>query len=313
MKRKVILAFATLMAMLIFQTSSIRVQSHIVAPLESGLSGDPGQTTCVHCHSDITNGVIKNSQFILKIASDSAGLVGSSNIVTASSTYAPRCTQWVSIQLLGMNTNSPGNTPRQGFQLTALRANDSMAGAFIIVDPHTTTQTIAGNPPFQPALHGPVTYVSHFHADSATSTWYFKWTAPDSGAGPVTFYYTGNLGNGDATYNGDSIFIGSVTLAAGTPCAPNGIANVSGNIHSASVYPVPFANTLNTDLYLNAPSHLSITLMSMEGQSIRQLYDGAATLGQFSRSFEIGDLSAGIYFVKVQSGNDLKVIKVLKY
>jgi hypothetical protein len=247
----------------------------------------------------------------LKIASDSAGLVGSANIVNGSSTYAPRCTQWISIELLGTNTNSPGNIPKQGFQFTALRANDSMAGSFTLVDPKTTKETSASS--YQPVLHGPVTYVSHFRADSSSHVWYFKWTAPDSGAGPVTFYYTGNLGNGDNTYNGDSIFLGQVTLAAGTPCAPNGIANVAGNIHSASVYPVPFGNNLNTDLYLNAPSHLSITLMSMEGQTIRDLYNANTAQGAFNRSFEIGDLATGIYLVKVQSGNDVKVIKVLKY
>jgi len=311
MKRKFTLALATVMAILIFQTTSFKVQSHIVMPLEGGLSGDPGQTTCVHCHSDITNGTNRNSQFILKIASDSAGLIGSANIITGSTTYTPHCTQWISLQLLGRNTNSPGNTPKQGFQFTALKANDSMAGSFTLVDIHTAMQTTATA--YQPVLHGPVSYVSHFHADSATSTWYFKWTAPDSGAGPVTFYYAGNLGNGDATYNGDSIFLGSVTLQPGTPCSSTGISDLSANIKSISVYPVPFGNTLITDMYINNASPVSMTLLSMEGQTVRELYSGVAPHGQFSRSFEISDLATGLYLVRVQSGSDVKVIKVLRY
>ena len=312
MKRKLTLAFATLTIILIFQASSFQLKSDSAQPLYGGLSGDPGQTTCVHCHSDITNGITRNSQFILKIASDSAGLIGNANVITGSSTYTPHCTQWISITLLGLNTNAmPTYLPKEGFQFTALKANDSMAGSFTLVDPRTAMETSANA--YQPVLHGPVQYVSHARADSAKRTWYFKWTAPDSVAGPVTFYYTGNLGNGDATYNGDSIFLGQVTLAPGAPCTTNGISDVSGNIHSLSAYPVPFDQTLNTDIYLNTASHLTLTLMSVEGQSVKELYNGSTAQGQFSRSFETGGLPAGIYLLKVQSGNDVKVIKVLRF
>jgi hypothetical protein len=184
-----------------------------------------------------------------------------------------------------------------------------MAGSFEVVDPKTTTQTSVSS--FMPVMYGPVTYMSHRNADSSTHTWYFKWTAPASGS--VTFYYTGNLGNGDGTYNGDSIFVGTATLTPGTSLCTTGLANVPGNIASSNVFPVPFENSLNTDLYLNAPADLTLTLLSMEGQVIRELYKGAASQGQFSRSFEIGNVSPGIYLVNIQSGNDSKVVKVLKY
>jgi hypothetical protein len=314
MKRNFILAFATLLAVVLFQTTSLKLQSHIAQPLEGGLSNDPGQTTCVHCHSDITNGIVRNSQFIIKLSPDSAGLTGNANIVTGTSQYTPGCTQWISIELLGANTNgaSGGLTPDYGFQFTALKAspNDSMAGTFTKVDFKTSMESSVSS--YQPVDYGPVSYMGHKNADT-THVWYFKWTAPDSGSGPVTFYYVGNLGNGDASYNGDSIFIGSVTLSAGTPCISTGISNVSGNIHSVSVYPVPFSQQLNTDMYLNTSGSVSISLLSVEGQTIKELYNNAAApQGHFSKSFNIGDIAAGIYFVRIQSGTDSKVIKVLK-
>ncbi len=310
MKRKFTVVLATMLAMVIFQTTSFKLQSHIAQPLTGGLSGDPGQTTCVHCHSDITNGIARNSQFILKISQDSAGLVGNTNVVTSSSKYTPGYTQWISIELLGANTNSAGHSPNYGFQFTALRAttNDSMAGSFTLVDPKTSMEASVSS--YMPVLYGPVSYVGHKRADS-THVWYFKWTAPDSSAGPVTFYYTGNLGNGDATYNGDSIFIGSVTL---TPGLPSGIDNVAGNINDISVFPVPFDQKLNVDfMTLSSLSHVSLTVLSMGGKVIKELYSGPISSGRFNRSFDAGDLSAGVYLVKVQSGTESKVMKVLKY
>jgi len=321
MKRKLIFAFATLMSVVIFQTSSFRLQSHIVQPLEGGLAGDPGQTTCAHCHSTFGAAIPRNSQFVLRISQTQAGLANDSSIITpANSFYTPNYTQWVSIELLGVNTNAAPATPIFGFQLTALRVTDSMAGRFILVDPKTSLENsfTSYNSPVVSASDT-IWYVAHSHADT-THTWYFKWTAPDSSVGNITFYYSGNLGDGyDVTQQpapplpyGDTIFTGSVTLAHG-PGSTVGIANVAGNIHSASVYPVPFGQLLNADLYLNATSDVSLTLLSIDGQAIKELYNGAAPRGHFSRSFDIGDVASGMYFVRVQSGVYSKVIKVLKY
>jgi len=310
MKRNFTVAALTLLIILIFQTSSFKLESHIVKPLEGGLSGDPNQTNCAHCHSSYGAPTIRNAQFILKISQDSAGLIGNSNIITGSSVYTPGYTQWISIELTGQNTNNAPATPDFGFQFTALSANDSMAASFTLVDPKTSMETSASS--FnQPVLNGPVSYVGHANADT-THIWYFKWTAPDSTAGPVTFYYAGNLGNGDVTSNNDTIFLGSATLNPG-PSSTLGINNLSGNIHSISVYPVPFSNKLNADLYLSAPSDLSVTLLSLEGQSVKELYSGAAPQGHFSRSFDIADIAAGVYLVRVQSGTDIQVQKVMKY
>ena len=322
MKRKLTIVLATLFTIFVFQISSLTLQSHIVRPLEGGLANDPGQTNCVHCHYTY-NAFARNSQFVLTISLDSAGLSNDSNIITPSHNfYTPHHTQWVSLNLLGTNTNAAPDSPYYGFQLTALTANDSMAGRFTLVDPYTSLQnsTTSYNPPVVSATDT-IWYVGHSNPGRLHTihTWYFLWSAPDSSAGPVTFYYTGNLGNGyDISQQpappspyGDSIFTGQVTLYPG-PSSTVGIKNISSNINSFVIYPVPFDSKLNADIYLNASSDITITLMSTDGRDIKQLYTGRAPHGHFSRTFDIEDISAGIYFVRVMSGPDTKVIKVIK-
>lgn len=296
MKRSFPIVLGALLALVIFQISSLRLQSHIIRPLTGGLANDPNESSCVSCHQ---YGVFNDpNRIIVRLSNDSAGLANSSSIVSNTSQYTPNYTQWVSVELVGAN----GNNPDYGFQFTALKsANDSMAGSFSLINTHNTSMET------DPAsVTGVRNYVGHANA-SSNKVWVFRWSTPDTGN--VTFYYNGNFGNGDNQTTGDSIFHGSFTLTRGLP---SGISNVS-NIHAVSVYPVPFAQTLNADLYLNASSPLTITLLSMEGQAIKELYSGSAAQGRFSRSFEIGDISAGVYFVKIQSGNDAKVIKVLKF
>jgi hypothetical protein len=333
MKRNLIVVFATLLAIVLFQTSSFKLQSHVEFAPSGGLAGDPGQANCAACHGEYSP-VTRNSQFILRIAPDSAGIANDSSIITPTNNkYTPNHPNWIYLNLTGANTNfapASADSTYYGFQFTALKAapNDSMAGSFTLVDPaYTALQT--GPYGAFPALYGPVSYVSHKNGNPGScthgpNTWLFVWNAPDSSTGPVTFYYSGNLGNGYpfsaqplpsnvvSGAPGDSIFLGSVTLYPGPP-STLGIADVAGNIHALSVYPVPFSDRLNANLYLNTPSTVSITLLSIDGQAIKELYDGVTPQGHFSRSFEIGGVAAGMYFVRVQSGTDTKVIKVLKY
>jgi len=197
-----------------------------------------------------------------------------------------------------------------------------MAGNFTLLDPFTSMQTnaftqIGGRTPVPAA--DTIYYVGHNNPNFVhfIQKWYFIWNAPDSSAGPVTFYYAGNMGNGNrqadiSLSNTDSIFVGSVTLTPGA-ASTVGISNVAHDIEAVSVFPTPFSDQLNANLYLGNPSNVSITLLSIDGQVVRDLYYGAAAQGHFSRSFDLGGISAGMYFVKVQSGTDSKVVKVLKY
>ena len=91
--------FSAFFIFFIFQTNSLKLISNSAQPPTPGLSDDPGQTTCNHCHAGTTR--MDATKFTLKLSPDSAGLIGSANVVTASTQYIPDSTQWVSLELNG--------------------------------------------------------------------------------------------------------------------------------------------------------------------------------------------------------------------
>ena len=296
MKRNLAIIFSVLFIFAILQMSSLSLRSNSAQPpLGFGYAGDPGQTTCNHCHvgSTITDG----TKFTIKLSPDSAGLVGPAHIVTALTQYIPDSTEWISIQLNGTN----GATPKYGFQLTALDSLNNLAGTFTLTNPAKTSTEFIGGTGRR--------YVGHKNADMNTTAWSFKWKAPHSGR--VTFYYTGNIANGDGHENtpGDSVFQSNSMITAGPVL---GIADMSPNISAANVFPVPFSHDLYTELSLDKTGPLAITLMSLEGAVIKVLYDGEAIQGKFRKSFDLSGVAAGAYFVRMQSGSSQKVIKIIK-
>jgi hypothetical protein len=295
MKRTLAIVSSVLFLLIIFQTSSLRLTSNSAQPPTPGLSNDPGQTTCNHCH--VGNTLIDPGKFTIKLSPDSAGLVGTANVVTSSTQYIPDSTEWVSVELHGTN----GITPKYGFQLTALDSVNNLAGTFTLTNTAKTS--------FQNSAATGRKYVGHKNANGTTTAWSFKWKAPHSG--PVTLYYAGNIANGDGVENvaGDSVFASSATITAGPVVI--GIADLSP-VTSLSAYPMPFSHTLSLEMSLNNAAPLSISLVSMQGEVVRELYNGDGAQGKFDKSFDIADIASGVYLLKIGSNSSSRVIKVMK-
>ena len=181
MRRNAAVVFSAFFIFFIFQTNSLKLISNSAQPPTPGLSDDPGQTTCNHCHAGTTR--MDATKFTLKLSPDSAGLIGSANVVTASTQYIPDSTQWVSLELNGTN----GSTPKYGFQLTALDSLGNLAGTFTLTNTTNTSSQFSGATGRR--------YVGHKNASMTTTAWSFKWKAPHTGK--VIFYYCGNIANGD--------------------------------------------------------------------------------------------------------------------
>jgi hypothetical protein len=321
MKRNLTIVLGSFVVFFALITFSFKVQSDIVEPPSGGLANDPGQSNCAACHSNYGPPIARNSQFVIRIAPDSAGLSNDSSIINGSNNfYTPNHPNWVSFYLTGVNTNFATDSAYYGFQFTALKTDSSMAGSFTLVDPNTSSQSspYAGFTFY----NGPRSYVSHYNPYQlhTINTWHFVWNAPDSSAGPVTFYYSGNLADGYGLSAqptpplpyGDTIFVGYMTLTPG-PSSALGIANINSAIHYAHLYPVPLSNELTADMYLLSSSYIVMTMLSTDGQIVKELYCGQTPQGQFSQTFDTGDIAAGVYLVRILSGTDSKTIKVLKY
>ena len=162
-------------------------------------AGDPpGNGTCAECHF----GGLNTGDGSLSISAPAAYMPGQQYTIT------------VTLQ-------DPGQT-RWGFELTALTSAFQMAGSLASADTLTKTQVFFLK-----------TYVSHtsnginnqlgtsplpndgtyWQLADGPASWTFRWTAPPSGTGTVTFYAAGNAANGNGT-NGAGDFIYTKTATS---------------------------------------------------------------------------------------------------
>ncbi len=183
--------FLCVSVMAVYSFTSHRTSAFSSGP-PPGQTGAPGETTCVSCH------------FSFPINSGS----GTFAITGLPATYTSA--QEVDITI----TLTQSNRLRYGFQVTALTDSGAPAGTLIVTDA-SRTQLIQGG--------GGRTYIEHTGngvAPSATNqgSWSFRWRAPASSAGRITFYAAGNAANGNFSSDGDFIYTATaVTQPAAQP------------------------------------------------------------------------------------------------
>jgi aldose sugar dehydrogenase len=179
----------------------------------AGYTHAPGELDCSECHTT---------------PAQSSGTI----TVTAPQHYTPGETYDITVTHA---TQDPSRV-RWGFELTALDSTDSKAGTLAPAD--SLTQVVNNSGPF-PSRQ----YVEHAIKDNSDGTfsgqqfgahWTFKWTAPDTDVGPVTFYAAGNQANGDRNSSGDNIYF-TFSTATFQPPAPD--FNVSVSPASRTVTP----------------------------------------------------------------------------
>jgi hypothetical protein len=158
----------------------------------AGVTGAPGEGTCVQCHTGTLN---------------SGG--GSIVIEGVPDQYEPGAEITLTVRVRHPDRR------RWGFQLTALNGNNRGVGTFALVDRSTTrlVEGVAG-------LEGR-TYVEHTSAGTfegeQSGVWQVRWTAPAEDAGLITFYAAGNASNGNNASSGDSIYTTAVVSGTATP------------------------------------------------------------------------------------------------
>ena len=365
---KKILSFLTFMifvGVLFFTTD---ITSHSAAP-PSGSAGDPGAggATCTQggCHSG--NPIADSSQFTL--AMDTAQFATQTPVFSHISTYIPGKTYYVSF------TGNSASAPRFGFQLIAEGVNTAAAGSFTVTDAMHTQLQSGG-------------YMGHKSA-SSYKTWTFKWTAPATNIGDVTFYCAAMNSNNDGTSNGDVVYnfakvlkpqaalppvaafsasplTGTTTTtfhltdastntptnwnwsfspptiiytggtsatsqnpqlifssagtysvklkvlnAAGrdsltktnyiTVTNPNGINDINPYISALDAYPVPMSAQMNVSFDLKESAEMTINLLSIDGSTVKTLYNDKAISGAFKHSFDVSDLALGIYILQIKT------------
>jgi uncharacterized protein (TIGR03437 family) len=168
-----------------------RVGANIGGP-PAALTGAPGEFNCTVCHSEFP-------------VNTGGGAVTITGLPTS---YTPG--QEVNVTV---TVTFAGRT-RFGFQVTALDDSGRQAGTFTVTD-SARTQLLSDNVGGNPRSY--VEHTSGGTSGSGQGSWTFRWTAPATGGGRVTFYAAGNATNSNLNPSGDYIYTTSAAVQAPLP------------------------------------------------------------------------------------------------
>jgi hypothetical protein len=171
--------------------SSLLLLSNSANPPD-GMTGAPGDSLCVECHTQTNtplNGTISVEGFPASI------------------------TPGQSYPLTVINRNTTGDGAKGGFQITILGPFNTKAGEMTNASASSrVTNTFSGRQYFE---HNP----AKTYPDSNVVSWTVDWTAPELEPGStITWYAAGNITNGNFLNSGDKVVTangsGSIVLSA---------------------------------------------------------------------------------------------------
>ncbi len=179
------------------------------------LTGAPGESNCTQCHTG-----------------NDINAAGGSLMLTVPGVYTPGMEYDIVVEL------TRAGQSKWGFQMTALNSIGTRAGTFAISN--ANTQQLEEQDSKQ--------YIEH-KAASGTNRWAFKWTAPSTDVGQITFYAAGNAANNADLALGDYIYTQRATSdspAYDVSLAGVGSLNKTVNTGIETRYTLTVRNTGNS-------------------------------------------------------------------
>lgn len=270
MKKFVLLG--VIVAVAVAQIASITLHSNGIA----GYNNSPNEITCTSCH-------------ITYPLNDTGGNVSIQIPTCLNNNYAVGQTYTVNVK-----TTRPG-LYLFGFSLEALDSTGANAGTFTLINPGTTTllnALVNSNNRTNVTHYGGV-----YGTDSCTFS--FRWTAPATSVGKITFYAAANASNGDGYVDGDYIYTSSKTLY------PD-LATIIGKektVERLSIFP----NPANDRVFIETTSHdiLKIDLRTLSGEHV------FSTNVKERSSISVAGLKDGIYLMTIMAGDRTNIKKIV--
>lgn len=277
--KKLLLVLSGLMSLVILMAFGGTNDFHSTGGAPAGYAGDPsgGNKTCntSGCHTGATVG---NLTGVITSNIPPAGY-------TAGGTYT-----------ITANFVRPGHV-EYGFEISPQNTSGTKLG---------TLANISGT-----QLVGTGKYVTHTSTSisgSGSKTWNFRWTAPATGLGPVTFYGAFNATNNNNNDTGDSIFKSTLIVTE----APAAVNDLYIDNFSLAAFPNPTHDNLNVSFTLSAPSAVEMELIALNGNKIKTLFTENGLNGEVSESFDISSYPKGVYFLRLTVGAKQSLRKVVK-
>jgi hypothetical protein len=242
-------------------------------------TGAPGEGNCIDCHVGVVNA-----------GSGSAGLI-------VASEYVPEDTLdvFVSVDNVGME--------RWGFQITALDGSNQPAGQFVITDALVTQTNTDGGTGRQYVFQ---TSEGTYSGIMDTSLgWAFRWVAPVTGTGDVTFWLNGLAANAAIGASGDSTYAASRTITEAISVGIGDDMTVRPLEFSlAQNYPNPFNPSTEIAYQLSNPAAVDLSIYNTLGERVRVLERAAKSAGLYTLVWDGRDdagraVGSGVYLYRL--------------
>lgn len=279
--KKIVTISAVITVLLVVATSGILVSIPKQPP--KAKTGAPGEGTCADCH---TGAGLNLGPGYVKLSFSGAG-----NQYTANKNYTVTVTVVDTTEV------------RYGFQTVSLNANNENAGKNTLLDTsNTKTQTEYGTGR---------KYVNNYYGTS-NNVWTYKWKAPSSSVGAITFYGAGNATNGNNLTTGDNVYTTTMMVV---PYAEARNANAFENDAAAtlSVYPNPVSGADFTISFLaDKDGMVAADLFDLKGRYVEPLFRAAKEAGWHHEPVRlVRRVTTGVYLVALKSGEKIQYQKVM--
>lgn len=192
----------------------------------AGNTGAPGESTCASCHGAS-----------LIVGGSESTLTFNDSVNTNITAYKPNHTYNLTFSLSVLSN--------KGFQIVALDANNKQAGTFT-----------AGNTTMVTTRSGKQ-YLNHI--DNFNTSWSFKWKAPSSNLGDITFYV--------AAGNRRTIYKSSYNLAAFVESQTTDIKINENNFEFTAFY-VAASQNLFLKYDANLKGDAFVNVIDLNGRSV---------------------------------------------
>ena len=91
-----------------------------------------------------------------------------------------------------------------------------------------------------------------------------------------------------------------------------GIPVADGIISKVTVYPNPFNNDAKVIVRIDAPAEVNLSIFNVAGKEISILDKGFKAIGEYTYNLTSTDFSPGVYFLRVATDNNSKMIRMVK-
>lgn len=183
---------------------------------------------------------------------------------------------------------------RFGFQLSPQNPSGDQLGELIVTDASRTKLTGGGK------------YITHnlssIDGTDGSISWTFDWV-PTESAGDVTFYAAYNVGNGNGTASGDSIYVTSLTVTEDPANNPVSIEEF------VAMERVILANPVRDFLVINSSEVAQGTQLLVIDLTGSVVLQSISTFTQ-NQQIEVSDLNPGTYLLVSEKGVAGKFVKL---